>query len=245
MSKAYDSDTNHWNTLSHSDQGKQLLIQQHKSSFVLTMHERSSPKKFKCIRKQGILPHSVNECLYAYIDCDYLSVIDRSLLFSEHVAYHPVQTKQSYACSIIHYKRTSSFRFKKREMVQSVTLLPLETGYMLLSRSVDNDTIVPQVPSSLRETSVTGILFERLSEKLTKYTVVVLDDGSRYQEGWFSKTKRIRKLSETKHWDLLGAVAARKTFYKKNMTIPAPTSSHRVWDTLQENMNKSEKVRIQ
>ncbi len=239
LRQAYDSNCNNWTSLSSptarevSEGRKRLQILKNKSLVTL----KDVPGKYLCVKKEGLLPFSIHDCVYAYVDCDYQVVIDPTLLLSKHLAFSPsIQSSKDtnqldqFSHTVIQYTRASGFGRKKKERVQSVALLPVETGYLLIKKSVWQDN---QIPSNvMRDVSISGTLFEKVSEKLTKCTRIVLDDGSRFQ-GWFSGTKKIVKQSEELYRRIQEAVATRKLFYSAQ--APVPQQSHKIFDTLLQN----------
>jgi hypothetical protein len=171
---------NQWEQVKTRDKktlGRRLFL----SKNVHSLRETDKSKRLlRKIREEVVLPYSIHECIYAFIDSDRQFDVEELLSANDFVEYHGISDTNSNASAVTRTVYKCPWPMSNRDFVISFSLRREDNRYILVRKSCET-AAAGKGKSCVRGEVVGGVIFERIDDNTTRYKNLFMMDF----HGWF------------------------------------------------------------
>jgi hypothetical protein len=182
--------------------------------------------------ESGVVPFTVEEAFNAYVDSDYLQVIEKEISSQTEVDYI---IAGKYAMSIVNLKYKLRFPLQNRDFSLILCARRESNGSITMLRKSVVHPLIPVQKGYIRGVVTGGIIFEKVGEGLTRYTQSFFVDYG----GWISSAlfNKLMEFRDNAWHDALTYACLERRMKR----LGRPEKSWHVVQTLEHNEQYQEK----
>jgi hypothetical protein len=183
-------------------------------------------KGLKKMFETGVVPYSVDEVFNAYVDAEYLQVVEKEISSQTQVDY---VVSGKYAMSVVNMKYKLKFPMQNRDLSLILSTRRENNGAITFLRKSIVHSRIPKNKGFIRAFAAGGIIFEKVGEGLTRYSQsYYVDYGGWITSALFNKLMEYR---DNAWHDALNYACLER----RMRSLGRPTSSWSVVQTLEHN----------